>query len=320
MLFLKKFLYLQPLTRGTLAQLVEQRTENPCVPGSIPGGTTLKPDLLIGFFVLKSLLFHIYHSVNSKSVFNLYFWPLDKKMQLVIDVGNTRVKAAVFNEALLIGLVIIDKTHFDKELEALVRRFPIKKAIISSVGKLSDSQKRSVQLRFPTTVLSHTTPVPFTNTYSTPETLGVDRIGLMAAFAKAYPNKSGLVIDAGSCITYDFMNSNGEYVGGAISPGIRLRYEAMHNYTAKLPLLQIPDNYSLIGQTTETAMHSGVIQGVLSEIDGVVAQYKKTFNIQEVVITGGNGEFLSKQLKNSIFAHSNFLLEGLNYILTQTND
>ncbi len=241
-------------------------------------------------------------------------------MQLVIDVGNTRVKAGVFDTTMLKEMVVIDKGRFSEEINRLAGSLPIKKAIISSVGKLSDKQQRSIQLRFPTTILSYTTPVPFENLYSTPETLGVDRIGLMAAFAKAYPEQSGLVIDAGSCITYDYMNNKNQYIGGAISPGIRLRYEAMHNYTAKLPLLDIPDNFSLIGETTETAMHSGVIKGVLSEIDGVIEQYKQEYNIQVVVITGGNGEFLSKRLKNSIFAHSNFVLEGLNYILTQTND
>jgi len=241
-------------------------------------------------------------------------------MQLVIDVGNTRVKAAVFKKTVLEQLVVIDKDKFSSQIGDFVENFSVKKAIISSVGRLTEAQRRSVQLRFPTTLLSHTTPVPFKNLYATPSTLGVDRIGLMAAFAKAYPNKSGLVIDAGSCITYDFINARGEYIGGAISPGIRLRYEAMHNYTAKLPLLKITDVYSLIGESTETAMHSGVINGTIQEIEGVIEQYKKEHNIDVIVITGGDGEFLSKRLKNSIFAHSNFLLEGLNYILTQIDD
>ena len=241
-------------------------------------------------------------------------------MQLVIDVGNTRVKVAIFNESKLEELFFFDKNKFNSQIGTFVDNFPIKKAIISSVGRLSELQRCFIQDRFPTIVLSHTTPVPFKNLYATPATLGVDRIGLMAAFAKAYPNKSGLVIDAGSCITYDFMNSNGEYVGGAISPGIRLRYEAMHNYTEKLPLLKITESYNLIGDSTETAMHSGVINGVAHEIDGVIEQYKRDYKVQVIVITGGDGEFLLKRLKNGIFAHSIFLLEGLNHILTQTND
>jgi len=241
-------------------------------------------------------------------------------MQLVIDVGNTRVKAAVFKGAIQEEMVVIDKEHFTNEIGAFVGNYTIKRAIISSVGRLSDAQRRGIQHRFPTTLLSHTTPLPFVNLYKTPETLGVDRMGLMAAFAKAYSKKSGLVIDAGSCITYDYMDEKGQYYGGAISPGIRLRYESMHNYTANLPLLERPVDYDLIGNTTETAMHSGAVNGVVNEIEGVINQYKQDYKIGVVVITGGDGEFLSKRLKNSIFADSNFLLQGLNYILTQTND
>ncbi len=241
-------------------------------------------------------------------------------MQLVIDVGNTRVKAAIYNEAVQEEMVVIEKQHFSSQIGTFVGNYPVTKAIISSVGRLSDTQRRTIQLRFPTTLLTHKTALPFINLYKTPETLGVDRMGLMAAFAKAYPKKSGLVIDAGSCITYDYMDEKGQYHGGAISPGLRLRYEAMHNYTANLPLLQRSPDYKLIGDTTETAMHSGVVNGVVNEIEGVIKQYEHDYKIDVVVITGGDGEFLSKRLKNGIFADSNFLLQGLNYILTHTND
>jgi type III pantothenate kinase len=241
-------------------------------------------------------------------------------MQLVIDVGNTRVKAAIFNSNHLEELVYIDRDDFITQIGEVAGRYPVNKAIISSVGRLSEKQRRSVQLRFPTVLLSHTTKVPFKNLYKTPETLGVDRISLMAAFAKAYPKISGLVIDAGSCITYDYIDENGHYKGGAIAPGIRLRYEAMHNYTANLPLLARIDEHDLIGNSTSSAMHSGVINGVVAEVDGIINRYKEDFNVQTVVITGGDGEFLSKRLKNSIFALSNFLLEGLNYILINSND
>ena len=241
-------------------------------------------------------------------------------MQLIIDVGNTRVKVAAFEENLLREMDIVNLASFTEQLGRFAGRFPIKKAIISSVGRLTKAQRRAVQLRFPTTLLTHEVPLPFTNMYKTPETLGVDRMGLMAAFAKAYPEKSGLVIDAGSCITYDYMDANGSFHGGGIAPGIRLRYEAMHTYTAQLPLLEKKEVQELVGQTTETAMHSGVINGIVAEIDGIINRYKEDCNAEVIVITGGDGEFLSKRLKNSIFAHSNFLLEGLNYILTYTND
>ena len=241
-------------------------------------------------------------------------------MQLIIDVGNTRVKAAIFNGHRLEQLAYIERDDFIKQIGVFSEGYPINRAIISSVARLSEKQRRSVQLRFPTVFLTHRSKVPFTNLYKTPETLGVDRIGLMAAFAKAYPGKSGLVIDAGSCITYDYLDEKGQYTGGAIAPGIRLRYEAMNSYTANLPLLTRTEEHNLIGSTTAEAMHSGVINGVVEEIDGIINRYKEDFNVQTVVITGGDGEFLSKRLKNSIFALSNFLLEGLNYILINSND
>jgi len=241
-------------------------------------------------------------------------------MQLIIDVGNTRVKAAIFEGDVLKVKHDFALKNFSKEIVELASLYSVKKAIISSVGKLSNDQARAVQLRFPTTILNHKTALPFKNDYSTPETLGVDRIALMAAFARQYPNKNGLVIDVGTCITFDFMDSKRSYKGGAISPGIRLRYESLHNLTAHLPLLEKQMPKSIIGTSTSESIHSGVVQGVVSEIDGVIDQYITHFFVDTVILTGGDAQFLAKRLKNSIFAHSNFLLEGLNYILTYQND
>ena len=150
--------------------------------------------------------------------------------------------------------------------------------------------------------------------------MGVDRLALVSAFAKAYPKQNGLIIDAGTCITYDFINAEGVYLGGAISPGLRLRYTSLHNLTANLPLLETKEVEQWIGDTTESAIHSGVYNGLIQEIDGVIAQYKDKYEPLVVILTGGDAHILSKRLKNSIFAHSNFLLEGLNYILKLTDD
>ncbi len=241
-------------------------------------------------------------------------------MQLIIDVGNTRVKIAIFELDELIEKQDFHLTDFTNKIIPTIERYPIAKAIVSSVGKLSPEQLRSVQLRFPTTILSYKTPLPFTNEYATPETLGVDRIALVSAFAKAYPHKNGLIIDVGTCITFDFINSEGSYKGGAISPGIKLRYQSIHELTANLPLLEKKMPKNLVGNTTEGAIHSGIVQGILFEIEGVINEYKAQFNVDTVILTGGDAQFLAKRLKNSIFAHSNFLLEGLNYILTYSND
>ena len=129
-----------------------------------------------------------------------------------------------------------------------------------------------------------------------------------------FPNQNRLVIDAGTCVTYDFVNTENEYLGGAISPGIRLRYESLHNYTAKLPLLTIENPESLIGNTTFDSIHSGVVNGISNEIDGFIDEYKKQYSNFIIILTGGDAEFLAKRLKNIIFANSNFLLESLNQI------
>lgn len=140
-------------------------------------------------------------------------------------------------------------------------------------------------------------------------------MALVCAAVSEFPSKNVLVIDAGTCITFDFVNSNNEYLGGAISPGIRMRYKALHNLTANLPLLEteMPDHF--IGNSTKNAINSGVVYGVLNEIDGVIKAYKEEFSDLTVILTGGDSNFLSKQLKSSIFANSNFLLKGLNFIL-----
>lgn len=241
-------------------------------------------------------------------------------MQLIIDVGNTFVKVAIFEGDTLTKKHQFPLEHFVQEIDRFTASYPVKRAIISSVGRLSEEQARTVQNRYPTVVLSSQTPLPFINEYATPHTLGVDRMALVAAFAKAYPNKNGLIIDVGTCITYDFITAKNTYKGGAISPGIRLRYASLNNLTANLPLLtkQMPE--AIVGASTEEAIHAGVIYGVILEIEGTINLYKTTYTVDTVIMTGGDAEFLAKRLKNSIFAHSNFLLEGLNHILIKTND
>ena len=140
-------------------------------------------------------------------------------------------------------------------------------------------------------------------------------MALVCASVRQFSDKNVLIIDAGTCITYDFINTDNEYLGGAISPGIRVRYKSLNNLTANLPLLESEMPKSIIGESTDESIHSGVIYGILNEIDGVIESYKLKFSDLTVILTGGDAKFLSKQLKSSIFANSNFLLEGLNFIL-----
>jgi type III pantothenate kinase len=237
-------------------------------------------------------------------------------MNLIVDVGNTLVKFAIYKDAELIHKVSFELSEFKKQYEKLKKEFPkVKLAIISSVGRLSKKQIELVEDDLKIIQLSSKTKLPFKNCYKTPKTLGVDRIALVSASVHQYSDKNVLIIDAGTCITYDFVSNKNHYLGGAISPGIRLRYKSLNNLTANLPLLETNQPKSIIGDSTESSIHSGVVFGVIKEIDGIIDQYRENYSDLTVILTGGDAKFLSNQLKNSIFANSNFLLEGLTYLL-----
>ncbi len=236
-------------------------------------------------------------------------------MNLIIDVGNTRVKAAVFKEDTLLELVVFDKRKIISEIKKILAKFAVSRGILSSVSVISLKKRQKLQSILPVLIVSATTKVPFRNLYKTPKTLGVDRIALACAAFKMFPKKNILIIDAGTCITFDVINEKGEYLGGAISPGVKMRYQSLHYFTAKLPSLEIALPKNMIGKTTVESINSGVVNGVCNEIDGVINQYKSEFQDLTIVLTGGDTNFLAKQLKSSIFANRNFLLYGLNEIL-----
>ncbi len=237
-------------------------------------------------------------------------------MNLVVDVGNTRVKFAVFKADKLLYKKAVDLERFIEIIRTLKKEYPeLKNAIISSVASISKVQIKCLKHNFRLLELTHLTKVPFYNLYKTPNTLGLDRIALVSAAVYKYPNKNTLIIDAGTCITYDFVTQDNAYLGGAISPGIRTRYKALNNLTANLPLLNTEKPQFLVGDSTSTSMHVGVVHGVVNEIDGFVKRYKEKYSDLTIILTGGDANFLSEQLKSSIFANSNFILEGLNYIL-----
>ncbi|MFK7833643.1 MAG: type III pantothenate kinase [Winogradskyella sp.] len=237
-------------------------------------------------------------------------------MNLIVDVGNTFVKFAIYSDANLIHKTSFELSDFEKQYKLIKRDFPkLKSGIISSVGRLSKKQIEIVDEDMNVLELSSKTKLPFKNLYKTPNTLGVDRMALVSASVNQFLDKNVLIIDAGTCITYDFITDLNHYLGGAISPGIRLRYKALNNLTASLPLLDTEQPKNIIGNSTKTSIHSGVVIGVIKEIDGVIDQYREKYSDLTVILTGGDTKFLSNQLKNSIFANSNFLLEGLNFIL-----
>ena len=241
-------------------------------------------------------------------------------MNLIIDEGNTRIKLAVFNSGYLLDLVCTNLNECLVEINNLFFKYNIESVIVSSV---TDEIKLILDSFFIKNIvyLSNKTKVPFKNEYETPETLGVDRIALVAAAWHNYPNQSSLIIDAGTCITYDYITSDGVYLGGAISLGLEMRFKSMHVFTKKLPSLSVPDSFvKILGKTTKQSMESGVLHGLVFELDGYIANYKQEFNDVNVILTGGDANFLCKQLKNSIFVNPNFLLEGLNAVLTYQNE
>lgn len=237
-------------------------------------------------------------------------------MNLIIDVGNTLVKLAVFDKESICFKKTFIKSDFIETLSMVSKECPkIENAIISSVSTLTMVQLSALKKRYPLLVLNYKMNFPFVNLYETPSTLGVDRLALVSAAAAQYPNKNVLIIDSGSCITYDFLDHKNCYLGGAISPGLEMRYKALNNFTAKLPFLDMKTPKSLTGNTTNSSIHAGVVRGTLFEIEGFIASYRKEYEDLTIILTGGNAHFLRDSLKSGIFANSNFLMEGLHYLL-----
>jgi type III pantothenate kinase len=234
-------------------------------------------------------------------------------MILTIDVGNTRIKGAVFEDNILLEYFVFVKSEPKKNIENILKKYKkLTHLVISSVGNLQKEAFLDFTDQLNVYFITHKDIFPFVNKYTTPQTLGIDRMVLAAGATLQFPNQNRLVIDAGTCVTYDFIDENDVYLGGAIAPGLRLRYESLHNFTAKLPLLTIENPDYLIGKSTTESIHSGVVNGFVYEIDGFIDEYKALYSNFIIILTGGDTDFLAKRLKNTIFANSNFLLESLN--------
>ncbi|MFT5725522.1 MAG: type III pantothenate kinase [Bacteroidia bacterium] len=234
-------------------------------------------------------------------------------MELVIDIGNTRVKAAVFINNGIHKLFVVDTA--DKELMDKVKEYKIDTIIISTVRNGSEKLKTIWSQLAPTIVLDHHTPLPIVNGYKTPKTLGKDRIAAVIGARFLHPTGPVLAIDAGTCITYDILTSDNTYLGGNISPGARLRFRAMDEFTNALPLVTEMEVDSLYGDTTEDSMATGVINGICAEIDGLIDQYESAFSGLQTVICGGDARYFVNNLKKKIFANRNLVLLGLHKIL-----
>lgn len=233
-------------------------------------------------------------------------------MNLAIDIGNTQVKFGLFEKNEL-KEVLMEK----EALSNILSENKISHAIISKTGANDTIEQKLRQKNIDILILSHELKLPIEIHYKTPETLGTDRMAGCVAANFLFPDSNVLKIDFGTCITYDFVSEANWYMGGAISPGMMMRFKAMHNYTAKLPLVDPMQftSFELIGEDTATSILSGGINGVKEEVNGIIKEYETRFGNLKVVATGGDAAIFVTLLKCEIFARPNLVLEGMNRIL-----
>lgn len=237
-------------------------------------------------------------------------------MNFIIDIGNTSAKIAVFENY----KILENKIHYTLSKDIIVelqRKYPgIKRTIFSSVVDHHADLLPYLENNFSVFIeLDQHTRVPVENRYTTCDTLGNDRIAAVTGANYLFPGKNILVIDIGTAITFDHINKKNQYIGGNISPGIDLRFRALNEHTDRLPLLSKRESFEIIGNSTESAIISGVQNGIIFEIQGYINTFESKYNDLQVVLTGGESFFFENRLKNNIFAEPNLVLIGLNRIL-----
>jgi type III pantothenate kinase len=237
-------------------------------------------------------------------------------MNLIIDIGNTSAKLAVFLDYNIRELFRL-KSLTVKDLKNIKIKFPdLQYSILSTVKDIDKDIIPFLSENFDYFLyLDEYTSLPIENLYKTKKTLGKDRIAAAVGANNIFPDTNVLVIDAGSALTLDFVTSDNRFIGGNISPGLNMRYKALHHFTENLPLLSENNTFDYIGNSTESAIISGVQQGIIFEIDGYINYLKLKYPDLKVILTGGDSNFFEKKLKNTIFVNSNLTLIGLNRIL-----
>lgn len=235
-------------------------------------------------------------------------------MNLVLDIGNTRIKAAIFEQKKLVQYKVFNNTESlsdDSEFYAKARN-----VIISSVVELPPDELPFIKQFDNVIHFSSHTKIPIKNLYKTSSTLGSDRLAAAVGANRICSNKNVLSVDTGTCLKFNFVNENNEYLGGAISPGLQMRLKALNYYTGKLPLVTLNESFhELIGTSTCDSILSGVINGIILETDGVINEYKKHYPDLTILVSGGDTAFFVNRLKNCIFAHPHLVLQGLNEVL-----
>lgn len=238
----------------------------------------------------------------------------DAVYDLVIDVGNTRTKVALFRGGRMVRRAAFE--HLDMPvIQSFLSGVSSVSTVVGSVRRESDQLLDLLHGKGPVLVVRGDTPVPLRNAYSTPLTLGVDRIANAVGAMQLFPGRAVLAIDAGTCITYDLVEQEGSYAGGAISPGVRMRATAMNTYSARLPLVELGGDPGVLGTSTKASLEAGIHHGILGELAGFISAYKYQRPSLAVLLTGGDALRFARALKSGIFAHSLLTLEGLHAIL-----
>jgi type III pantothenate kinase len=237
-------------------------------------------------------------------------------INLCIDWGNTNVKAAIFdNDTLQKQITFSDESALEK-VSSLMEAFKPVKAIICSVVHHDDELQHMIKAKIKSMVkLDGYTRTPINNAYLSPDTLGPDRLALACGAHILYPGKNNLVISIGTCITYNLVQKNKTFRGGAISPGLHMRLKAMSTFTDKLPEVGVNGDLVLLGYDTETCMRSGAVIGTAAEIDGMIQNYEAQYPDFNAILTGGDAPYFATKVKSKIFADPDLLLKGLNQIL-----
>ncbi len=236
---------------------------------------------------------------------------------LVIDRGNHSTKVYVFSDGEIVNTAIVEghASNLISVLSPLLQEYKISASILSTVLDDRHEIEDGLMWNNAHVTLDAETELPLTINYSTQDTLGPDRIAAAVGGWQLFQPNPVLVVVAGTCITYNLVDANANFVGGAISPGIHMRLKAMHEFTGKLPLVSFEGQNNLLGNSTETSIRSGALNGTVEEVRGMISAYEKAYPGMKTVISGGDGAFLAEALKNGIFARPDLIAEGLYTIL-----
>jgi len=235
-------------------------------------------------------------------------------MYLTIDIGNSFAKLAIFHD----GEIVYKERHHKLLVgivDKLYKKFLFSRAILSSTRVIDKRIITAIQRRYDMIILDHNTAIPIKNLYRTPETLGRDRLAAMVGAYVQYPKQNCVIIDLGTCNTFDLVDKNGTYQGGNISPGVDMKLKAMNHFTSKLSLPVRQYNDDPIGKDTTSALQNGAFWGTIFEIESFIHCMNALFTPLNVILTGGDAEIFGSKLNSKIFVAPNIVLIGLHEIL-----